>query len=131
MFFPETCISSAHQHSRRKEYDTTICYVTNPGMPWCLQRSLRCSVSLFSFSDYGHGILKQYQWTRKAPLILEHLKWNGETVSRDIDKMPPLDTNLFCWVKLHQAFSIFQFCRMSVNSYRMCHSQGISTSNVF
>lgn len=43
-FFPDICISSAHQHSRRKEYTTKmlyldgICYGTNPGLP-CLLSS--------------------------------------------------------------------------------------------
>lgn len=59
-------------------YRRAICCVTNPGMPWYLQRTLSCSVPLFSFLDYSPGVIKQHQWTWKAPFILEDLNWNGE-----------------------------------------------------
>lgn len=70
--------SSALQEEGIWYYRRAICCATNPGMPWYLQRSLSCSVSLFSFSDYGPGVIKQQQRTRKAPLILEDLNLNGE-----------------------------------------------------
>lgn len=72
--------SSALQKERIWYYRRAICYVTNPGTPWYLLRSLSCSVLLFSFSDYGPGVLKQQQWTKKAPLTLEDLNWNGERI---------------------------------------------------
>lgn len=70
--------SSALQEEGIWYYRGAVCCATNPGVPWHLQRSLSCSVPLFSFSDYGPGVLKQHQWTRKAPLALEDLNTNGE-----------------------------------------------------
>lgn len=66
--------SSALQEERIWYYRRAICYVTNPGMPWYLQRSLSHSVSLFSFSDYDPWVLKQHHRTRKAPFNFRRFK---------------------------------------------------------
>lgn len=79
LFFPDLCISSAHQHSRRKEYETTevlyldgICYAANPGLP-CLLSSkepelLNIIIYLFRlwswYTDWG---AKAEPMNKKSP----------------------------------------------------------------
>lgn len=63
-----------------------------------------------SFLPYIWGLYLYSLFQRIHPKVRSLLF--AMVVSWDVDRIPPLDTNLFYWVQIYQASTIFQFCQL-------------------